>query len=138
MAAVAVVVAAVAATAVVAAMGVSPPTPLPPKVCGPPTSTPGLAPFRCGRVSRGRCPAASPASIGYAGRCSSLWSSTAGRATLHATTHASAHSSWSTTFSSTAGSGGVVPMDGLVGSIVVGQLLQHHVHGPSYSHRLGG
>jgi hypothetical protein len=101
-------------------VGVAPPTPLPPRVCGPPTSTPGPAPFRCGRVPGGRRPAASPTSASCAGRRYSLLSSTAARATLHATTRASSHSSCSAADSNTTGSGGVVPMDGLVRSTVTG------------------
>jgi hypothetical protein len=38
---------------VVAALGVAPPTPLLPRVCGPPTSTPRLTLFRCGWVPQG-------------------------------------------------------------------------------------
>jgi hypothetical protein len=130
-----------AMVAAVAAVGVAPPTPLPPRVYGLPTSTPGSAPFRCGRASRGGGgwrPVASPASVGYAGRHSSLRSSAVGRLTLHASTRASAHSSWSAAGSSTVGSGSMVPMDGLMRSTIVGQLLQHHVHGLSCIHRLGG
>jgi hypothetical protein len=112
------------ATMAVAAVGVAPPTPLPPRVCGPPTSTPGPTPFRCGRVrGGGQRPVASPRSAGYVGWHSFLWSSTTCRAALHITIRASTHSSWSAAGSSTAGYGGVVPMDRLVGSIVTGQLL---------------
>jgi hypothetical protein len=123
-------------TAMVAtAVGVAPPPPLLPRACGPPTSTPGLALFKCGRVWGGGQRAASPpVSAGHAGRRPSLWSSTTGWATLHATSHASAHSPWL----GGSGSGGMVPMVGLVGSTVVGPLLQHHDHGPSCGHRLGG
>jgi hypothetical protein len=60
----------------------------------------------------GQRPAASPASAGYAGRRSSIRSSTTGRADLHDTTRASAHSSWSAAGSSTTGSGNVISMDG--------------------------
>jgi hypothetical protein len=41
---------ATAVAVVMAAMAVAPPTLLLPRVCGPPTSTPGPAPFKCGRV----------------------------------------------------------------------------------------
>jgi hypothetical protein len=58
----------------------------------------------------------------YGGRRPSLRSSTVGRAALHATTHVSAHPLWLAAGSSASGSGGIVPMDGLVGSTVVGQL----------------
>jgi hypothetical protein len=34
-------------------VGLAPPTPLQPRVCGPPTSTPGPTPFKCGRVPGG-------------------------------------------------------------------------------------
>jgi hypothetical protein len=78
---------------VVAALGVAPPTPLLPRVCGPPTSTPRLTLFRCGWVPQGggQHLAAPPVFTAYAGRHSSpsLWSSTAGRATFHATTRVS-------------------------------------------------
>jgi hypothetical protein len=127
-----------AAAATMATVGVAPPTPLLPRVYGRPTSTPGPVPFRCERVSEGRRPAASPTSTGYAGQRSSLQSSTVGQTTLHATTCASTHSPWSAASSSTVGSSGMVPMDGLVGSIVAGQLLQHRVHGPSCKHQLTG
>jgi hypothetical protein len=139
MAVVAVVVAAAAAV-VALAVGVAPPTPLLPRVCGPPTSTPGPAPFRCGRVlwGGGRHPATPLASAGYAGRCPSLWSSTTGWAAIHATTHASIHSLWLAAGSSAFGSSDMVPMDGLVESTVASQLLQHHDHGPSCGHQLGG
>jgi hypothetical protein len=136
---------ATAATAVAVVMAVSlaiaPPTPLLIRVCGPPTSTPGSTLFKCGRVPEGgggRHPATPPVSTSYGGRRPSLRSSTAGRAALHATTRASAHSPWSAAGSSAPSSGGMVPMDGLVGSTIAGQLCQHHDHGPSCGHRLGG
>jgi hypothetical protein len=125
---------AVVAAMVAVAVGVAPPTPLPLRVCGPPTSTLGPTPFRCGRVSGCRCLATPPVSAGYAGRRPYLRSSTIG----WAATRAFAHSPWSAVGSSAFGSGDMVPMDGLVGSIVAGQLLQHHDHGPSCGHRLGG
>jgi hypothetical protein len=45
----------ITATTAMAAVvvGVAPPTPLQPRVCGPPTSTPGPTPFKCGRVPGG-------------------------------------------------------------------------------------
>jgi hypothetical protein len=122
--------------AAAAAIGVAPPTHLPPRVRGPPTSTHGLTLFSYGRSPRGggQRPIAPPSSAGYAGRRSSLWSSIACWATLHA----SAHSPCLVADSSTSGSSGVVRMDGLMGSTFAGQLLQHHDHGSSCSHRLGG
>jgi hypothetical protein len=126
------------AMAVVAAMvAVAPQAPLPPRVRGLPASTPGPTLFKCGQVPGGRRPVTSPTSAGCASWRPSLWSSTAGRATLHATTRASAHPPRLAASSSTSGSGDMVPMDGLMGSIVAGQLLQHHEHGPSCGHRLG-
>jgi hypothetical protein len=86
----------------------------------------------------GRHPATPLASTGYAGRCPSLWSSTTGWAAIHATTHASIHSLWSAAGSSAFGSSDMIPMDGLVESTVASQLLQHHDHGPSCGHQLGG
>jgi hypothetical protein len=131
----------VAAAAVVATsavvVGVAPPTPLPPRVSGPPTSTPGLALFRCGWVPGGRRLANPPGSAGYAGRCPSLRSSTLGRAVIHTATRTSAHAPWSLAGSSTSDSGDMVPMDELMGSTFAGQL-QHHDQGPSYGYRLGG
>jgi hypothetical protein len=44
---------AMVAAAVMVAVGVAPPTPLPPRVRDPPTSTPGPTLFRCGQVPRG-------------------------------------------------------------------------------------
>jgi hypothetical protein len=130
------VVGAVAVAATVA-VAVVPPTQLPPRFPSPPTSTPGLVLFECGWEPGGWRTATSRESIGYAGRHPSLQSSTAGRATLHATPHASVHPPWSAVGSSTSGSGGMVPMDGIMGSIVTGQLHQHHGPSPSYGHRLG-
>jgi hypothetical protein len=115
---------ATAVAVVMAAMAVAPPTLLLPRVCGPPTSTPGPAPFKCGRVKGrgggGRRPATPPVSAGYAGRCPSLRSSTVGRVALHTTTRASVHSLWSVVGSSASSSGGMVPMDGLMGHRYMG------------------
>jgi hypothetical protein len=68
----------ITATAVAVTVAIAPPTPLLPRICDPPTSTPGLALFKCGQVPGGRHPATSPASIGYASKCPSLWFSTSG------------------------------------------------------------
>jgi hypothetical protein len=121
----------IAATAMTAT--VAPATLLPPRVCGPPTSTPGSTLIKCDRVPGGHS-ATSPVSTGYDGRRPSLRSSTVGQAALHATLHASSHPSWSVVGSSASGSRSMVPMDGLVGSIVTGQLLQHHGPGLSCDH----
>jgi hypothetical protein len=130
------IVLAVAAVVVVALA-----TPLLPRVRGPPTSTPVPALFKCGWVTRrgggSRSLATSPTSAGYAGRCPSLRSTTARRATLHATTRVSGHPLWLAVGSSTSSSGSMVPMDGLMGSTVDDQLFQHHGPGPSCGHRLG-
>jgi hypothetical protein len=99
---------------------------------------PALTLFKCGQVLGGRCRATSHVSTSYAGRRHSLQSSTIGQAALHATTRASGHPPWSAAGSSASGSGGMVPMDGLVGLTVAYQLFQHHDHGPSYGHQLGG
>jgi hypothetical protein len=121
-----------------AAVGVAPPPPMPPRVHGPPTLTPRPALFNCDWILGGRRLATPPASAGYADRHPSLWSSTTDRAAIHATTCASAHSPWLAAGFGASDSGDMVPMDGLVGSTVAGQLLQHHDHGPSYDHRLDG
>jgi hypothetical protein len=127
----------VAAAVVEVVVGVAPPSPLLLRVCGPPTSTPRPTLFRCSRVPGGRLPATPPASTGNPGQRPSIWSSITGRAALHATNCASALSLWSATGSSACGSGDIVSMDGLAGSTVADQLLQHHDHGPSCDHRLG-
>jgi hypothetical protein len=129
----------ITATVVVAAVAAAPLTPLLPRVHGPPTSTPGSALFKCGWVSGvGQHPGTSLASAGYAGQRPSLWSSTVCWATFHATTRTFVHPPWSVAGSNAFGSSGMVPMDELVRSTIVGQLLQHHSHGLSYGHRLGG
>jgi hypothetical protein len=125
-------------TTAVAVAAVAPPTHLPPRVRGPPSSTPGSTLFKCGRVPGGTA----PSNLTYVHRL--CWprpfptAPTIGRATLHSTACTPARPSWSAASSSTSDTGDMVPMNGLVGSTVAGQLLQHHVHGPSYSHRLGG
>jgi hypothetical protein len=81
----------------------------------------------------GRCLAASPASAGYASRGPSLRSPTTGQAALHCTTCAPARPSWPAAGSSTSGSGDMVPMDGLLGSTVDGQLVQHPMVPPTVS-----
>jgi hypothetical protein len=48
---------------VVAALGVAPPTPLLPRVCDPPTSTPRLTLFRCGWVPQGGSASCSPTCV---------------------------------------------------------------------------
>jgi hypothetical protein len=73
------------AVATVAEAVVAPPTPLPPRVRGPASSTLGLTLFKCAWVLRGgQRPAASPTSIGYAGQGPSLRPHhRSGRPTLH-------------------------------------------------------
>jgi hypothetical protein len=68
-------------------------------------------------------PAASPTFTGYAGQGPSLQFPTTGRATLHSTACAPTHPSRLAEGSSASGSGDMVPMDGLMGSTVAGQLL---------------
>jgi hypothetical protein len=76
--------------------------------------------------------------IGNAGWRPSLRFSTVGQAALHAMTRASTHPLWPAAGSSAFSSGGTIPMDGLVGSTIAGQLLQHHGYCLSCGHRLGG
>jgi hypothetical protein len=114
---------AAAVAAMVALAATPPPPPLTAMTttpCGPSTSTPGPARFRCALVPGGRRPTASPS--GHASRRSHIRSpSVAGRTDLHTAPDAST-------------TGIVATVDELFEPTSTGSLLPHHDDGSSRGH----